>query len=163
LQIEINGGFTTLEQAKAQLQSVDAVMIGRAAYDNPYLFAQADAAFFGAGHPPKTRYQVAEAMLPYITQQVGQGVRLHSITRHMLHLFYGQPGSRIWKRVITERASEPGADAQVVADALGQVKEAAAIALQHQTENSEPFGIASDVASDVVSDIAPNYVELSTN
>jgi tRNA-dihydrouridine synthase A len=163
LQIEINGGFTTLAQVKVQLNAVDAVMIGRAAYDNPYLFAQADAAFFGAKDLPKTRQQVVEAMLPYIAQQVGQGVRLHSITRHMLHLFHGQPGSRIWKRVITERASEPRADAQVVADALGQVKEAAAIARQHQTEHSEPFGIASDAILDIASDTAPNYVELSTN
>jgi hypothetical protein len=65
--------------------------------------------------------------------------------------------------VITERASEPRADAQVVADALGQVKEAAAIARQHQTEHSEPFGIASDAILDIASDTAPNYVELSTN
>lgn len=137
LQIEINGGFKTLEQVKAQLKLVDAVMIGREAYDNPYLFAQADSQIFGQDQPPKTRHQVVEAMLPYIEHHLKQGVRLHSMTRHMLHLFHGQPGSRIWKRHLTEQAGEPGANAQVVVAALNQVSAAAETALKHQTENSE--------------------------
>ena len=137
LEIEINGGFTTLAQAKAQLSAVDAVMIGRAAYDNPYLFVQADREIFGESAVPPTRYQVVEAMLPYLdywTQSRAKGcVKLHRITRHMLHLFHGQPGSRIWKRYITERACQPGANAQVVAEALALVKAAAESAIAHQT------------------------------
>ncbi len=132
LAIEINGGFTTLAQAKAQLTSVDAVMIGRAAYDNPYIFAQADAEIFGEAIAPPTRQQVVEAMLPYLNYWTQKGVRLHSITRHMLHLFHGQPGSRIWKRYITEQACQPGADARVVAQALKLVNEAADLAIAHQ-------------------------------
>ncbi len=159
LQIEINGGFTTLEQVKAQLKAVDAVMIGRAAYDNPYLFAQADSEIFGESNLPNSRHQVVEAMLPYIAHQTRQGVRLHSITRHILHLFHGQPGSRIWKRSITERASEPGANEQVVADALRQVSEAAETALRHQAENSETANKSLDKAFTSAS----NYVKLSTN
>ncbi|MGB3297661.1 MAG: tRNA dihydrouridine(20/20a) synthase DusA [Phormidesmis sp.] len=124
LQIEINGGFTTLEQAKAQLAFVDGVMIGRAAYDNPFIFANADRDIFGAAAAPRTRQQVVQAMLPYISYWTGRGVRLHSITRHMMHLFHGQPGSRIWKRYITERACQPGADAAVITEALTLVNQA---------------------------------------
>ncbi len=137
LSIEINGGFKTLAQAKAQLAAVDAVMIGRAAYDNPYLFAQADQVIFGETAEPQTRPQVVEAMLPYISRQVEQGVRLHSITRHMLHLFHGQPGSRIWKRYITEHACQPGADAQVVVNALVQVRKSAETALVYQSNTNK--------------------------
>lgn len=132
LEIEINGGFKTLEAAKAQLTAVDAVMIGRAAYDNPYLFAQADQEFFGVSTPLLTRHQVVEAMLPYIDHWTSAGLRLNSITRHMMHLFHGQPGSRIWKRYITERACKPGAGAQVVAEALEQVTVAANAAIAYQ-------------------------------
>ena len=133
LAIEINGGFTTLAQAKAQLTSVDAVMIGRAAYDNPYIFAQADAEIFGDSSAPPTRHQIVEAMLPYLAYWTQKGVKLHSITRHMLHLFHGQPGSRIWKRYLTEHSCLPGADAQVVSQALKLVNDAAETVIAHQT------------------------------
>ena len=146
LDIEINGGFTTLEQAKAQLASVDAVMIGRAAYDNPYLFAQADQDFFGEVAPPRTRHQIVHDMLPYIDQWTSQGLKLNSITRHMMHLFHGQPGSRIWKRYITERACKPDAGAQVVAQALSLVGAAAEAAAAHQVaadnHNLHPSSVA---------------------
>ena len=132
LDIEINGGFTTLEQAKAQLNSVDAVMIGRAAYDNPYLFARADQDFFGEATAPPTRPQVVEAMLPYLDRWTQKGIKLHSITRHMLHLFHGQPGSRVWKRHITEHSCKPNAGAQVVANALTLVTQTAEAASVHQ-------------------------------
>lgn len=119
--IEINGGFTNLQQVQEQLQFVDAVMIGRAAYDHPYLFATADVEIYGQAITPLTRYQVAEAMLPYIDFWVGKGLKLNKITRHMLQLFAGQPGSRIWKQYLTEKSYHPGADAEVVRTALSQV------------------------------------------
>ena len=131
LSIEINGGFKSLEAAQAQLAHVDAVMIGRAAYDNPYLFARADQDIFGATHQPPTRAEVATAMLPYIEKMTAQGTRLHSITRHMLHLFHAQPGSRIWKRTLTEGASRSGAGVEVVAKALALVKESQRAAHQY--------------------------------
>lgn len=131
LQIEINGGFTSLEQVSEQLNFVDAVMIGRAAYDNPYLFAMADQTFFGKKTLAKTRQQVVESMLPYIEHWTSRGTKLNSITRHMLQLFHGQPGSRIWKRTITEGASLPDAGVQVVTDALAKVLVAAAAAKAH--------------------------------
>lgn len=121
LHIEINGGFTHLSQVKEQLSTVDAVMIGRAAYDHPYMFAIADWDIFSQRITPPPRQQVVEAMLPYIERFVLQGTKLHSITRHMLHLFHGQPGSRIWKRHLTENACKPDAGTQVVVEALTQV------------------------------------------
>lgn len=132
LNIEINGGFKTLNQAQAQLKFVDAVMIGRAAYDTPFIFATADRDFFGESNESPTRQQVVEAMLPYIEHWTQQDTKLHSITRHMLHLFHGQPGSRIWKRTLTEGASVPGAGGEVVAKALGHVAIAAELAQDHQ-------------------------------
>ncbi|MEL6555940.1 MAG: tRNA dihydrouridine(20/20a) synthase DusA [Cyanobacteria bacterium J06621_11] len=125
LQIEINGGFKSIEQVTEQLQWVDAVMIGRAAYDNPYIFATADQTIFDEKTPPRSRTQVVQAMIPYIEEWTQLGTKLNSITRHMLHLFHGQPGSRMWKRTITEGASKSGAGAQVVLAALERVHIAA--------------------------------------
>lgn len=128
LQIEINGGILTLEQAQQHLNFVDAVMIGRAAYDNPYLFAAADAKVFGDRRPALTRQQVGEAMLPYIDEWTTRGLKLNKITRHMLQLFAGQPGSRLWKRILTEQSCLPGADVAVVREALRQVEDVGATA-----------------------------------
>jgi tRNA-dihydrouridine synthase A len=120
--IEINGGFLTLEQAKPQLLEVDAVMIGRAAYDNPYLFSEADHDFYRSPNEPLTRHEVVESMYPYIEEWTQhRGTKLHTITRHMLQLFTGQPGSRPWKRILTEGASKPGAGVALVQEALSQV------------------------------------------
>ncbi len=128
LQIEINGGILTLEQVQEHLQFIDAVMIGRAAYDNPYLFAAADTSFFGDSSPAPTRQQVVGAMLPYIDEWTSRGLKLNKITRHMLQLFAGQPGSRLWKRVLTEQSCLPEADVAVVQEALRQVEKMGAIA-----------------------------------
>jgi tRNA-dihydrouridine synthase A len=102
---------------------VDAVMIGRAAYDNPYLFATVDQAIYGEDKRPLTRQEIAEAMLPYIERWVDGGGKLHTITRHMLQLFAGEPGTRAWKRYLTEQSSVLGAGVEVIQAAL-----------QHQTE-----------------------------
>ncbi len=120
LAIEINGGFTSLEQVQHQLQFVDAVMIGRAAYDHPYLLADADREIYGESTPIPSRHQIATAMLPYIDDWVNSGGRLNNITRHMLQLFHGQPGSRIWRRTITEQAVLPGAGTEVIVQALSR-------------------------------------------
>ncbi len=123
LSIEINGGFTSLEQAKVQLQFVDAVMIGRAVYDNPYLLALADREIYGETTPIPSRHQIATAMLPYIKTWVSRGQKLHGITRHMLQLFHGQPGSRSWKRILTEQSVLAGAGVEVVTAALAGVSD----------------------------------------
>jgi tRNA-dihydrouridine synthase A len=122
LWIEINGGFLTLDQSKAQLLHVDAVMIGRAAYDNPYMFSEADHDFYRSPNESLTRHEVVEAMYPYIDEWTGdRGTKLHSITRHMLQLFHQQPGSRLWKRILTEGAAKPGAGVPLLQEALSHV------------------------------------------
>ncbi len=120
LWIEINGGIKTLEVSQTHLQHVDAVMIGRAAYDTPYIFALADRDIYAMGEP-LTRHQVVTAMLPYIAHWTEQGTKLHSITRHMLQLFHGQPGSRAWKRHLTDHSCRPGAGVDTVKAALVQI------------------------------------------
>lgn len=121
LWIEINGGITTFPAIEEQLQLVDAVMIGRAAYEQPYLLARVDRDIYGDSTPPPTRREIITQMLPYIQNWVDSGFKLHSISRHLLHLFNGEPGSKAWKRYISERAHLPSADARVIADALEAV------------------------------------------
>lgn len=119
--IEINGGITTLAEVREQLKSVDAVMIGRAAYDNPFLFAMVDRDIYGEKVTPPTRREVVESMLPYIDYWLKKSWKLHAISRHMLELFAGQAGSKAWKRYISENAHLPGADSQVLREALAKV------------------------------------------
>jgi tRNA-dihydrouridine synthase A len=126
--IEINGGFTTLEHIQTQLQIVDAVMIGRAAYDHPYLFATVDHACYGETVAPPTRTAVAQAMIPYLEQWTAQGLKPNKITRHMLQLFAGKAGSRAWKQYLTEHAYKPGAGSNLIQEALSQVAAAQAVA-----------------------------------
>ncbi len=128
LWIEINGGFKTLAQISQQFPHVDAVMIGRAAYDNPYLFSEVDRLFFKDGLPPRSRQAVAGAMLPYIDHWTSRGLKLNKITRHMLMLFAGQPGSRRWKQVLTEDSCKPAAGVEVVQQALTAICELQAVA-----------------------------------
>lgn len=103
LHISINGGIKTLDQALQHLQFVDGVMIGREVYANPYLLAQADRRLFGDHRPPASRLEVVEKMVPYINQQVAKGARVWHVARHMLGLFQGQPGGRIWRRYLSEQ------------------------------------------------------------
>jgi len=119
--IEINGGIVNLEQVQEQLQWVDGVMIGRAAYDNPYLFAPVDGLIYGESQPPPTRHQVIERMLPYIEYQVAKGLKLNSIARHFLQIFTSQPGTKAWKRHISTYGHLLGASAQIIAEALDKV------------------------------------------
>ena len=121
LWIEINGGITTLSQVDAHRHHVDAVMIGRAAYDNPYLFAQVDRACFDSMALIRDRHSIARAMLDYIETWTRKGLKLNKITRHMLQLFAGQPGSRNWRRQLTEQSCQWGAGAEVVRTALAKV------------------------------------------
>lgn len=118
--IETNGGILTLDQVEEHLRHVDAVMVGRAAYDTPLAFAEADARVFGAPPRPRpTPGEVVRAMFPYIERQLARGVRLHHVTKHMLTLFRGVPGTRRWKRHISEN---PNGDLGVVTEALARAE-----------------------------------------
>ncbi|KJV07211.1 tRNA dihydrouridine(20/20a) synthase DusA [Methylocucumis oryzae] len=118
LTIILNGGVTTLAQTEILLTQVDGVMVGREAYHNPYLLAGVDQRFFADNKPIKSRQQVVEELIPYIQEQLAKGVRLHSITRHLLGLFHGQIGARAWRRHLSDYANKPGADESVVLRAL---------------------------------------------
>jgi tRNA-dihydrouridine synthase A len=119
--IEINGGIKTVPEINQHLEKVDAVMIGRTAYDYPYLFATIDRDFYHQNSLPPSRVEVVEKMLPYIDRWVAKGLKLHKITRHMLQLFHGKPGSRRWKQILTDGSSKPHADSTLVDRALKSV------------------------------------------
>lgn len=121
LTVILNGGLTTLDQLIEPLQRVDGVMIGRAACDNPYLLAEVDQRFFGAGTASPRRHQVVEALIPYMAAQLQQGTPLHCMTRPVLGLFHGVPGARAWRRTLSERAWRRNAGIEVLVDALRQV------------------------------------------
>jgi tRNA-dihydrouridine synthase A len=104
LEIVINGGFKTLDQVEQQLASLDGVMIGREAYHNPWMLAEADQRIFGSAAAVTSRHQVVEAMLPFIEQELAAGTPLHRITRHMLGLYQGVPGARAWRRHLSDQA-----------------------------------------------------------
>lgn len=119
LDIIINGGILTLETAQELLSSgLDGVMVGREAYHNPYLLAQVDQQLYGDNHPLQSRKEIVLAMADYVQRQIRQGERLHSISRHMLGLFHGENGARIWRRHLSENATKRGADESVLLQAL---------------------------------------------
>lgn len=118
LEIILNGGITTLDQAEEVLKHVDGVMVGREAYHNPYLLAEVDRRFFDEVCRPRSRQEVLNLLIPYIQRQLKNGVRLNSISRHILGLFHGAPGARGWRRHISENVGKPGADENVIVDAL---------------------------------------------
>lgn len=123
LMIEINGGIETLEQASTHLEHVDGVMIGRAAYHNPYVLARADALFFGDDTPPPSRQDVIVRLMPYVERLLSQGEPLPRVTRHILGLFFGQPGARAFKRLLSEQACRKGAGLEVLIRALQAVEQ----------------------------------------
>jgi tRNA-dihydrouridine synthase A len=123
LQIVINGGVEDLASCREHLQSVDGVMLGRAAYHNPYLLAEVDNQIYGSGSAVPTRRTVVEAMVPYIEDDLASGLRLHQITRHMTGLYLGEPGARVWRRRLSVEACRDGAGVEVVLEAMKQVEQ----------------------------------------
>ncbi|AIU67940.1 tRNA dihydrouridine(20/20a) synthase DusA [Vibrio coralliilyticus] len=121
LNIAINGGVKTLDDTKEHLTHLDGVMVGREAYQNPYILAEVDQQIFGLDKPVKKRTQVVEEMYPYIESQLEKGAYLGHITRHMLGLFQNMPGARQWRRYISENAHKPGSGIEVVETALSKI------------------------------------------
>jgi tRNA-dihydrouridine synthase A len=118
LEIVINGGITTLEACREQLQRVDGVMIGREVYHNPWLLADADRLLFHDPAPTAfDRHQVIERLIPFVEWELAQGTPLNRITRHILGLFHGQPGARAWRRHLSEHSCIKGAGSRVILDA----------------------------------------------
>jgi tRNA-dihydrouridine synthase A len=126
LHVSINGGVRSLDEAEAHLaRGVDGVMIGRAAYEDPWLLSEVDGRIFGGADPVPDRRSAVLAMIPYVEAMRMRGAPLGAITRHMLGLFNGLPGARAWRRVISENAHRPGAGPEVLLAALDRVPEAA--------------------------------------
>ena len=100
--IVINGGITTHEAIAEHLPHVDGVMLGRAAYHNPYLLAEAEEYCFDDAPPPRTRAEIVQALVPYAEAQLSAGVRLRAIAQHVLGLYHGRSGVRAWRRMLSD-------------------------------------------------------------
>jgi tRNA-dihydrouridine synthase A len=124
--IIINGGIANLNDAQDHLHHVDGVMLGRAAYQTPWILHDVDTRFFGA-EAAKTPEAVVERMKPYIAGQLARGVWLQHITRHMLGLFHGIPGGKHWRRVLSQDAIGPGAGLKMIDRALDEIQRRATI------------------------------------
>ncbi|WP_138439569.1 tRNA dihydrouridine(20/20a) synthase DusA [Marinobacter alexandrii] len=123
LEIIINGGIKTFDECNEHLQHTDGVMLGREAYNNPWLLASVDSTFFGSPESPLTRHDALRAMYPFIQSELERGVYLTHISRHLLGLFHGQPGGRQFRRYISENAHKSGAGLEVIQTALEKVRE----------------------------------------
>lgn len=137
LEIILNGGLRDLDHALGESAGLDGAMLGRAAYQNPALLLDVDPRVFGVQAPSTSREAAVEAFLPYIDARLAEGVHLHAMTRHILGLFHGQPGGRLWRRVLSERSPRPGAGLDVVRAALGEVLHAPARALRERGDGAE--------------------------
>lgn len=123
LTISINGGIKSMTEVLSHLDHVDGVMLGREAYQNPYLLADVDRLVFGVMTERPSRHQIVHNMIPYIEQELARGNHLAHITRHMLGLFQGVVGARAWRRHLSEYACRKDADIQTLLDALSLVRE----------------------------------------
>lgn len=122
----INGGIGSVAEAARHLDHVDGVMLGRAAYQEPWRLLEVDPELFGETAPYATMKDVFEAMFPYIEDQLAQGTRLHSMTRHFVGAFHGVPGARAFRRHLAEKGVRPGAGVDVLRDAIALVENRAA-------------------------------------
>jgi len=118
-----NGGLDTADAVLAHACRLDGVMVGRAAYHNPWLLTALDARLFGT-QPPSSRSEVIAQLVAYIDAELADGARLHDMTRHLLGLFNGLPGARQYRRVLSEHAHRRGAGSDVLRDAMARVSEA---------------------------------------
>ncbi len=128
-EIIINGGVRTTAEIDLHLQHVDGVMLGREAYHNPYLMADFDQRYYGATTAPRSRLEVIEAMLPYIAAQLrehgGKGLKLNSITRHMLGLMQGLPGARSFRQLLSDSRRLAAGDPALLLEAASRLRPAA--------------------------------------
>jgi tRNA-dihydrouridine synthase A len=121
----INGGIGSLAEARAHLAHVDGVMLGRAAYQDPWRLLAVDPELFGEAAPHATMQDALLAMMPYIEAQLARGTRLHAITRHFVGAFHAVPGARAFRRHLAEQGVKPGAGTDVLRDAIARIGAAA--------------------------------------
>jgi tRNA-dihydrouridine synthase A len=125
LPIVINGGIAGIEEAKRHLDHVDGVMLGRAAYHDPWRLLAADSELFGEAAPHADMKSAFEGMMPYIEDQLARGTRLHAITRHFVGAFHAVPGARAFRRHLAEQGVKPGAGVDVLRESIALVGERA--------------------------------------
>ena len=118
LEIIINGGFCDLDTAENQMKYIDGIMMGREAYHNPYILAEVDQRFYQSETPVLSRQQIMELMFPYVEQELAKGLRLHTMTRHILGLYNGLPGAKKWRRFLSENATKREAGIDVLYKSL---------------------------------------------
>lgn len=119
--VAINGGITTWEQASEHLDDLDGVMVGRAAYQGPWMLSSVDRLYYGASEDPD-RWQVIEQWRAYVQDNLAKGVTLMHMTRHMLGMFHGMPGARGFRRHLSENAYKKDADITTLDTALGFIR-----------------------------------------
>jgi tRNA-dihydrouridine synthase A len=124
--VVINGGIASLEEASAHLAHVDGVMLGRAAYQEPWRLLSADPEMFGETAPHASMKDAFAAMMPYIERELACGTRLHAITRHFVGAYHAVPGARAFRRHLAEHGVRPGAGTNVLRDAIALVEDRAA-------------------------------------
>ncbi|MGP9811996.1 tRNA dihydrouridine(20/20a) synthase DusA [Rhodopseudomonas sp. NSM] len=123
LPVVINGGIGSIAEAKQHLAHVDGVMLGRAAYQEPWRLLDVDPELFGEAAPHATMKDALEALIPFIEDQLAQGVRLHAFTRHVIGAYQGVPGARAFRRYLSEFGVRPDADASVLRNAMVAVRD----------------------------------------
>jgi tRNA-dihydrouridine synthase A len=121
LAVVINGGVADLDQVRTHLAHLDGVMMGRAAYQEPWRLLEVDPLLFGEPARSASPREAAEALIPYLEHELARGTRLHAITRHVLGLFRGVPGARAFRRHLATEGVKPGADARTFRAALAFV------------------------------------------
>ena len=122
LEIVINGGIETIAAAQAHLDHVDGVMVGRAAYQNPAILADVDRMIFDTADESSTRAEVLRAIVPYVEEHLSRGGRLSNITRHVLGLYHGQPRGKVFRRHLSEKATDISATADALHEAIALVE-----------------------------------------
>ena len=123
LEIILNGGLASIEQARTEVVGLDGVMMGRAAYQEPLRLLRVDPVFFDAPASFASARDALEALTPYIERELAKGARLNSITRHVLGLFHGVPGARAFRRHLATEATKPGGGPSVLVDALAKLRQ----------------------------------------
>lgn len=135
LHISINGGVKTLGDVDLHLQHIDGVMIGREVYSNPYILAEVDGRYYQDDHDVPSRHQIVANMIEYAQVQIEQhDARIWHIARHMLGLFQGQAGARIWRRYLSQNGTQRGTGVELLSQALETLDEAQAAAHKYQND-----------------------------
>ncbi|MFN3743341.1 MAG: tRNA dihydrouridine(20/20a) synthase DusA [Hyphomicrobiaceae bacterium] len=122
LAIVLNGGITSIDEAARHLQTFDGVMLGRAAYQTPYILADVDRRVFGDGRPPRPHGDVLRELVPYVEGHVAQGGRPYNVLRHILGLYHGQPRARAFRRLLSEQGPRTTAAGDLIRAALALVE-----------------------------------------